>query len=187
MSLKVRYKAISRVVEDKQVIGFMVLPQNKKGKSIYMSLDVISFGLSQKTFEIEDVKLSSNGKPRGCNGFLLSKLPVLDLSDESEVILGLKKVLNYILKNICSDMNLDIVYTDGKISLYKTYSASMKLSDYMDLPMDIGNEELRKTLNFYKKHLPDDLKIFFDKIEGVVNKQGITTITVSKSLVREEK
>ena len=78
-----RYKAISRVVKDKEVIGFMMLPMDKKvKKEIYMPLDVISFGLKEKNFEILNVKLGANGKPRGYNGFYLSKLPVNELIED---------------------------------------------------------------------------------------------------------
>ena len=92
----IMYEAVSRVVKDNKVIGFMVRPKDKKKEQVFMSLDVLSFGLSQRTFEIKDVKLGNNGKPRGCNGFLLSKLPLVSLEEEDNVKAKLIQVLNYL-------------------------------------------------------------------------------------------
>ena len=73
MKAKTVYVALSRVVsEDKEVIGFKDKPKYKRSNPIYMSTEVICFGLQNKNFEIVDVKLGGNGKPRGTNGFLLS-------------------------------------------------------------------------------------------------------------------
>ena len=39
----IMYEAVSRVVKDNKVIGFMVRPKDKKKEQVFMSLDVLSF------------------------------------------------------------------------------------------------------------------------------------------------
>jgi hypothetical protein len=98
MAITEKYVAVSRVVSGDSVVGFMVAPLEKRSKTVYMSIDVISFGLNHKTFEIQDVKLGSNGKPRGSNGFMLSKLPIISLMDRNETYQRLSAVLRYLLR-----------------------------------------------------------------------------------------
>lgn len=181
------YEAVSRVASNNEVIGFMVVPMNKKGKEVYMSIEVISFGLSQKTFEIRDVKISSSGKPRGCNGFLLSKLPVIDLNNGDDVNLKLYRVLLFIVKELGVDKDIKKMVKFNKVGIMAHSSVRVCLSDYKDMNLDVANEDLNKILKFYLKHLPKDFKGYCEKIEGTVEEKGYTVLTVSKSLVREEK
>ena len=181
------YEAVSRVVSNNEVIGFMVVPMNKKGKEVYMSIEVISFGLSQKTFEIRNVKLSSSGKPRGCNGFLLSKLPIIDLNSSDEVNLKLYRVLLFVVRELGIDTDIKKSIKFNKIGIMAHSSVRVCLKDYKDMNLDVANEDLNKLLKFYLKHLPKDFKGFCEKIEGTVEEKGYTVLTVSKSLVKEEK
>ena len=80
------YEAVSRVVKDKNVIGLMVRDVTKRKKEVYMSMDVLCFALCENAFGIKDVKIGNNGKPRGSNGFLLSKLPIVELDEEVNII-----------------------------------------------------------------------------------------------------
>ena len=187
MQSHIVYEAVSRVVCDNNVIGFMVRPVGKKSEDIYMSLDVISFGLSQNTFEIKDVKLVSSGKPHGCNGFLLSKLPVVDLIDSKAVNKNLYRVLLYVIKELGVSENLNKFVKFTESGIYSNCSVSLRLFEYSDIENEIANKELNKTLKFYFKHLPKELKSFCDKIVGTVEENGNIIITVSKSLVKEVK
>lgn len=185
MAKKSCYVAVSRVVENNTVIGLMVRPEGVKTKEIFMSLDVISFGLSQKTFEIENVKLSSTGKPRGCNGFLLSKLPIKTLREEKEVKKDLQSVLAYLIKIMDIEKDSSVHCENTKIGVLYECSISAQLSDYVGLKKEIATEELQKTLRFYHKHMIKELKNKYDKLEGTVDEKGVSTITVSKNMVLE--
>lgn len=178
----VMYEAVSRVVKDNKVIGFMVRPKDKKKEQVFMSLDVLSFGLSQRTFEIKDVKLGNNGKPRGCNGFLLSKLPLVSLEEEDNVKAKLTQVLNYLAPILGIELESVNFYKSGAIlnCLMNDY-----LVDYKDMEAEIANFELSKTLKFYDKTMPKELKSLYDRIEGKVDKRGLSTIVICKSLVKD--
>ena len=178
----IMYEAVSRVVKDNKVIGFMVRPKDKKKEQVFMSLDVLSFGLSQRTFEIKDVKLGNNGKPRGCNGFLLSKLPLVSLEEEDNVKAKLIQVLNYLAPILGIELESVNFYKSGAIlnCLMNDY-----LVDYKDMEAEIANFELSKTLKFYDKTMPKELKSLYDRIEGKVDKRGLSTIVICKSLVKD--
>lgn len=185
MKKRLIYEAVSRVVsDDKEVVGFMCQLKPKK-KSIYMSIEVISFGLTNNTFEIENVKLGSNGKPRGSNGFLLSKLPMISLMNLDEVHSKLLTVLKCVIK--------DMVEKDTKISFNKdstgiiaTYSVSFYSKEYSGIELGVAHQELNLILRYYLKHLPNEYKGFCDKIEGTVKETGVLNIVVSKNIVNEE-
>ena len=183
MKGKLVYEAVSRVASDKKIIGFMVRPVGKKNE-VYMSIDVISFGLSENTFEIKDVKLGNSGKPRGCNGFLLSKLPIVDLEDNNKVNIKLYRVLLFVVRELGIDEDIKKSIKFGKIGIMTNCSIRIQLDDYIDMDIDAANEDLMKTLKFYLKHLPKEMKGFADKIEGTVEEKGYTMITVSASLVK---
>ena len=185
MAITEKYIAVSRVVSGNSVVGFMVSPLEKRSKTVYMSIDVISFGLNHKTFEIQDVKLGSNGKPRGSNGFMLSKLPIINLMDRNETYQRLSLVLRYLLKEFGKENDKSIKYSTGQLDTFAKYSATCVLDDYSDMGAEIGTKELKDTLNFYKKHLPKELKSCVDKVECSVSEKGVSTIPVSKNLVIE--
>ena len=178
----VKYEAVSRVVKDNQVIGFMVKSIDKKKECIFMSLDVLCFGLSQRTFEIKDVKLGNNGKPRGCNGFLLSKLPLVSLEEEENVKARLVQVIHYLGPILGVDLESVNFYKSGAVlnCLMNDY-----LTDYKDMEENIANFELSKTLRFYDKTMPKELKGNYDKIIGKVDKRGLSTIIICKSMVKD--
>lgn len=184
MKDKAIYEAVSRVASNGEVIGFMVCPKGKKSQEIYMSSEVISFGLQQKTFEVKDVKLSNNGKPRGCNGFLLSKLPVIDLEDDKKINLKLYKVLLFIVKELGVYEDIKKVVKFTKVGIITNCSVTIILDEYKDMDLEVANTELKKNLKFYYKHLSKEMKEVCDKIEGIVEEKGYTVITVSSSLVK---
>lgn len=186
MKGKMVYEAVSRVASDKKIIGFMVRPVGKKSNEVYMSIDVISFGLSENTFEIKDVKLGNSGKPRGCNGFLLSKLPIVDLKDNNSVNMKLYRVLLFVVRELGIDDDIKKAIKFGRIGVTANCSVRVLLEDYEDMDINVANDDLSKTLKFYLKHLPKDLKGFVDKIEGTVEEKGYTMLTVFASLVKGE-
>ena len=59
------------------------------------------------------------------------------------------------------------------------------LVDYKDMEAEIANFELSKTLKFYDKTMPKELKSLYDRIEGKVDKRGLSTIVICKSLVKD--
>lgn len=185
MNRKLIYEAVSRVVSDnKEVVGFMCQLKPKK-KPIYMSIEVISFGLTNNTFEIENVKLGSNGKPRGSNGFLLSKLPMISLMNLEEVHSKLLVLLKYIIKDML-DKDTKISFNKDSTGIIATYSVSFFSKEYSDIELSVANQELNSTLKFYLKHLPIEYKGFCDKIDGTVKESGVLNIVVSKNIVNEE-
>lgn len=180
-----RYKAISRVVKDKEVIGFMMLPMDKKvKKEIYMPLDVISFGLKEKNFEILNVKLGANGKPRGYNGFYLSKLPVNELIENESIDKGLIEVLMYILKGFSSDFEVLSSYKKYIDGIVVSYVLVFEYPPFKELSLDIAKKELNSLLLFYVKSLPEILKLNYDDIIGYIDKNKNVNIKVSKTLVK---
>jgi hypothetical protein len=185
MKGKLVYEAISRVASDKKIIGFMVRPIGKKNE-VYMSIDVISFGLSEDTFEIKDVKLGNSGKPRGCNGFLLSKLPIVDLEDNNSVNIKLYRVLLFVVRELGIDEDIKKAIKFGRIGITANCSVRVQLEEYESMDVDAANDDLGKTLRFYLKHLPKELKGFVEKIEGTVEEKGYTILSVSASLVKGE-
>lgn len=184
MANKVEYKAISRIVENNEVIGFMV-KEIGRNKNIYMSLDTISFGLKNKNFIIKDVKIGQNGKPRGYNGFLLSKLPIQNLVDDTEVKKGLLTVLKYLMTVM--DIEKDSVSRCENIKNGVLYESSIFVTglEYNDLGKENGTAELKKSLHFYIKHMEKELKEKFDTLEGYVDDK-YTVIKVVKSRVMED-
>lgn len=186
MSSKTIYDAISRVVnEEKEVIGFMVKSKNNRMTPIFMSIEVLTFGLANKTFEVANVKLGGNGKPRGCNGFLLSKLPIEILGDSEEIFTKLIEVLNYIIKDMIEDNN--VKYNKVTNGVTATYTATFYSSDYVDISIDLAERELNQTLRYYQRHLPKELKLEMDEILGSVSDKGLISISVKKSLLKCEK
>lgn len=183
MKGKLVYEAISRVASDNKIIGFMVRPIGKRNE-VYMSIDVISFGLSESAFEIKDVKLGNSGKPRGCNGFLLSKLPIVNLEDNNSVNIQLYRVLLFVVRELGIDDDIKKAIKFGKVGIIANCSVRIQLAEYESMDVDVANEDLNKTLRFYFKHLPKELKGFVDKIEGTVEEKGYTMVTVSSSLVK---
>lgn len=178
------YEVLSRVVKDeKGVIGFMVKQKYKRSQPIFMSIEVLTFGLSNKNFEVVDVKLGGNGKPRGCNGFLLSKLPIETLLNVDDVQVKLFAVLKYIFNDMENDKNIS--FNKNVVGVTANYTATFKSSDYRNMEIDVAEVELNKTLKFYHKHLPKELKKYLDNIVGSVSEKGILNVTVSKSLVCE--
>lgn len=187
MKAKTIYVALSRVVsEDKEVIGFMVKPKYKRSNPIYMSTDVICFGLQNKNFEIVDVKLGGNGKPRGTNGFLLSKLPIANMLNKEEVENSLMIVLKVILGEMCYS-DTKIKYSKNLSGMNLTYTASFIHSDYKDMEEEIAEKELNKTLKFYYKHLQKEYKEMCDGVSGFISDNGNVNVVVSRLLVQEEK
>lgn len=184
MKSQIVYEVMSRVVkDDKEVIGFMVKQKYKRSHPIFMSIDVLTFGLSNKNFEVVDVKLGANGRPRGCNGFLLSKLPIENLLNIEDVQNKLFVVLKYIFNDMENDKNIH--FNKNLIGITANYTATFKSSDYRNMEIDVAEVELNKTLKFYQKHLPKELKKYLDTITGSVSEKGILNVTVSKSLVSE--
>lgn len=184
MKDKAVYEAVSRVASNGGVIGFMVCPVGKKSQEIYMSSEVISFGLQNNSFEVKDVKLSNNGKPRGCNGFLLSKLPVIETEDEGNVNIKLYRVLLYIVRElgIKEDIKKAVKFT--KIGMTASCSVTIILDEFKDMDLTVANRELEKNLKFYHKHMPKEMKGVFDKVKGTVEEKGYTVVTVSSLLVK---
>ena len=147
MKDKAVYEPVSRVASNGEVIGFMVCPVGKKSQEIYMSSEVISFGLQQKTFEVKDVKLSNNGKPRGYNGFLLSKLPVIDLEDDNKVNIRLYKVLLFIVKELGVYEDIKKAVKFSKVGVMTNCSVTIILDEYQDMDLEVANTELKKKIN----------------------------------------
>lgn len=184
MAKKIEYRAISRIVENNEVIGFMV-KEVGKSKEIYMPLDTISFGLSNKNFIIKDVKIGQNGKPRGYNGFLLSKLPIKNLSDETEIKRNLMTVLKYLMTVM--DIEKDSVSRCENIKNGVLYESSIYVlgQEFSELGVENGTNELKKSLNFYDKHMEKSLKEKYDNIEGYVEGK-YSVIKVVKSRIMED-
>lgn len=180
------YEAVSRVVKDKNVIGLMVRDVTKRKKEVYMSMDVLCFALCENAFGIKDVKIGNNGKPRGSNGFLLSKLPIVELDEE----VNIKKKLSYILTYLLSALDIkdrdDKTISYCRMGIMETCIISVKLSDYADMDIELANVELNKLLKFYQRHLPKELKGYCESITGKVEKNGMSVIQISKSMVLEE-
>ena len=181
------YEVLSRVVkDDKGVIGFMVKQKYKRSQPIFMSIEVLTFGLSNKNFEVVDVKLGGNGKPRGTNGFLLSKLPIANMLNKEEVENSLMIVLKVILGEMCYS-DTKIKYSKNLSGMNLTYTASFIHSDYKDMEEEIAEKELNKTLKFYYKHLQKEYKEMCDGVSGFISDNGNVNVVVSRLLVQEEK
>lgn len=176
------YEVVSRVVSNNKVIGFMV-KSGSSNKEVYMSLDVLTFGLSTKAYNIKDVKLTNSGNPRGTNGFLLSKLPIVELIDTNTAEKGLKSVLGYLLKEMVEDKSSKVYFSQGRVGVIVKYTATFKINEYNKLEITIAQEELKKTLKFYHKNMPKQYRAMCSKIEGFVDDKGNTTIVVSKNLL----
>ena len=180
------YEVVSRVASNNTIVGFMVRPTNSS-KEIYMSIDVMTFGLSTQAYNIKNVKLTSSGNPKGTNGFLLSKLPVVELIDINSAEKGLKSVLGYLLNEMVEDRDTKIYFSQGRIGVVAKYTATCKLNEYNKLEINLAQQELKKTLKFYHKNMPKQFRSMCSKIEGNVDEKGNTTIIVSKNLLASGK
>lgn len=180
------YEAVSRVVSGKNVIGLMVKESGKSKKDIYMSMDVLCFALCENAFVIKDVKLGNNGKPRGYNGFLLSKLPLVELEEEEIVKKKLTQVLSYLVSALDIKNKEDKSVSYCRMGINQLCILNVKLDEFSEMDIDLANTELGKLLKFYQKHLPKDFKHSCDKITGKVEKNGTTVIHITKSMVKED-
>lgn len=181
------YEVISRVAMNEKIIGFMVKSLNKKSENLFMSLEVINFGLSSGSFKIKNVKLGNNGKPRGYNGFLLSKLPIISIDDnDKEMKNKIYQLLSFIVVNMGVDKDIRNDIEVVKIGIDLKGSLKLVLPEYIDMNIDVANKELDKTIKFYLKALPDDLKKFYKTVKGVVEDKGVIILTVTHSMVKEE-
>ena len=183
MKVKTIYDAVSRVVSNDCVIGFMVSPQGKK-KEVYLSLDALSFGLSQGNFEIRNVKLGNNGKPRGYNGFLLSKLPIVSLDDEKAVSLRLYKLLVYLLYELGYYEDISKIVKYDKVGVTLSCSATFYLEEFKDMNKEVAKKEFLKNVKFYQKHLPKGLKEIEVETQGDVDDKGQITLTLSSQMIK---
>ena len=150
-----------------------------------MLLVVLCFALCENAFTIRDVKIGTNGKPRGNNGFLLSKLPIVELDEESNIKKKLSYILNYLLSALDIKDRDDKSISYCRMGVTETCIISVKLHDFADMNIELANTELSKLLKFYQRHLPKELKGYCESITGKVEKNGMSVIQISKSMVLE--
>jgi hypothetical protein len=162
----------------------MVKESGKSKKEIYMSMDVLCFALCENAFTIKDVKIGNNGKPRGCNGFLLSKLPLVELDEEEIVKKRLSQVLSYLLSALDVNSKEDKSVSYCRMGINQLCILNVKLDEFSEMDIDLANTEMLKLLKFYQKHLPKELKKYCDKITGKVEKNGVTVIHIMKSMLK---
>lgn len=180
------YEVVSRVASNNKIVGFMVRPINST-KEVYMSIDVMTFGLSTQAYAIKNVKLTNSGNPKGVNGFLLSKLPIVELIDINNAEQGLKSVLGYLLNEMVEDRGTKVYFSQGRVGVVAKYTATCKINEYNKLEITLAQQELKKTLKFYHKNMPKQYKSLCSKIEGNIDEKGNTIIIVSKNLLSSGK
>ena len=185
LAVQREYEVVSRVANDNKIVGFMVKPISSP-KELYMSVDVLTFGLSTRTYDVRNVKLTNSGNIRGVNGFLLSKLPIVELIDKDVAEKGLKSVLTYLLTEMLEDTDTKVNFNHGIVGIIVKYTATCKLNEYNKLENEVAQEELTKTLRFYSKNMPKQYRSLFNKIEGEVDAKGNTVIIVSRNLLEKK-
>lgn len=189
---KTKYEAVKRLVRNNQVVGFMLRPLGSKSNSLstdelFVEIDTVVNGIENGYFEIKNVKLGINRKPRGYNGFLLSKLPIVELMEPKEVESNLREVVEYIFGLVRGDELVEGDYFYSVKGLLARYRVKAKLDAYSGMSEKEALDELQKTLRFYKKNIPEKFKGKYDNIIGEISRgDGSIIITVKKNLLKSE-
>lgn len=177
------YKIVNKVFVQGNFIGYKLQPL-KVGftQPVVMAEEFIIKGIKSGTVVIKGVKLTSTGKLRGCDGFLLSQVPEISIKDLSKVNSDLLAVLTYIMSQMFPRPDSCTKYGAELEGLTATYFVASRSENYYNMSHMDAMDDLCETLDFYKEHLPKDLEGKIDDVSGEVGDKGYFTITVYKRL-----
>lgn len=177
------YKIVNKVFVQGNFIGYKLQPL-KEGFSlpVVMAEEYIIKGIKNGTVSIQGVKLTTTGKLRGCDGFLLSQVPEISIKDLAKVNADLLSVLTYVMSQMFPRPDSCTKYGAELNGLTATYFVNSRSENYYNMTHMNATDDLCGSLEFYAEHLPEDLEGKIDDIYGEVGDKGYFRIAVSKKL-----
>lgn len=180
------YEVVSKVMHDGELIGYKLKPvtevANVKDESFYKPLNTIILEIEKGFIQLKGVKLTKQRTLRGCDGFLLSRVPEVSIKNLPTVNADLLSVLVYVMKQLYTKPYKETNYGAEVRGLTAYYYVDTRSEDYYNMTHMDATDDLSGSLEFYKEHLPKELEGKIDDIYGEVGEKGYLRITVYKNL-----
>lgn len=181
------YEVVSKVMHDGELIGYKLKPvtevANVKDESFYKPLNTIIFEIEKGFIQLKGVKLTKQRTLRGCNGFILSRVPEVSIKDISKTFEGLNDVLAYVVKQMFPKPNSYTRYSQGLENETACCYFHSRSENYYNMAHMDATDDICGTLEFYEEHLPKELQGKADFIAGEIGEKGYFTITVGKKII----
>ncbi len=157
-----------------------ILERTGTGKLCYYSLAELGKALRNHNVNLKNVRMTKTGKLRGCDGFLLSKVPRRSV-DLFSIVETTQKIADYISRNMAYDYRCErCTMLNG--NMVETI-VTVRLPDYAEMDKEDAETELQEACDFHKEIL---FQKYTDRayfIIAEVTDSGVVRLGVFKNIV----
>lgn len=129
--MSISYKIINRVVVDDYLIGYILELKTNHKLRMFMSVEDIVYSIEEGQLYIDNVKVLTNGKLKGINGYHLSKVPKAKFKDIGTINMELSSILRKLYSFMYPKGSVEVRYMNSRIDIYAGYTMVIKDTKYI--------------------------------------------------------